>query len=81
MAQYEIQVKVPGVAEIEDLIVDQFNSYGEERIQKEVRDVNQQIAVHRQSLRDSIAKRERQIKIEDYQSKMQQVIAKYSESP
>ena len=81
MAQYEIQVKVPGIAEIEDIIVDQFNSYGEERIQKKVRDVNQQIAVHRQSLRDSIAKRERQIKIEDYQSKMQQVIAKYSEPP
>jgi|LakMenE01Jun11ns_1017448.scaffolds.fasta_scaffold5121742_1 hypothetical protein len=32
MAQYEIQVKVPGIAEIEDIIVDQFNSYGEERI-------------------------------------------------
>jgi hypothetical protein len=26
-------------------------------------------------------KRERQLKVEDYQSKMQQVIAKYSETP
>lgn len=32
MVQYEIQVKVPAVAEIEDLIVDQFNGYSEERI-------------------------------------------------
>jgi hypothetical protein len=32
MAQYEIQVKVPEISEIEDIIVDQFNSYGEERI-------------------------------------------------
>lgn len=28
MAQYDIQVKVPALAEIEELIVDQFNSYG-----------------------------------------------------
>jgi hypothetical protein len=47
MAQFEIQVKVPGVGEIEELIVDQFNSYGEEKIQKKVREMNQQIAVHR----------------------------------
>jgi hypothetical protein len=29
------------------MIVDQFNSYGEERIERKEREVNQQIAVHR----------------------------------
>lgn len=47
MAQYEIHVKVPQVAEMEEMIIDQFNSYGEEKIEKKVREVNQQIAVHR----------------------------------
>lgn len=47
MAQYEIHVKVPQLSEVEDALVDQFNSYGEEKIQKKAREINQQIAVHR----------------------------------
>lgn len=46
-----------------------------------MRDINQQISVHRESLRDSIIKRERGIKIEDYQTKMQSLIEKFSQIP
>jgi hypothetical protein len=47
MAQYDLQVKVPEVYEIEDMLVDQFNCYGEERLEKKPRDISQQISINR----------------------------------
>ena len=46
------------------MMVDQYNCYGGSTIERRNRDVNKEIAVNRQSLRDSIIKKQRLLRVE-----------------
>ena len=45
---------MPQVYEIEDILIDQFNAYGEEKLVKKIRDISQQVTINRESLKESI---------------------------
>ena len=47
MAQFDVWVKVNQVENIEEMIIDQFNGYGAEKLKSKNREVNQEISIHR----------------------------------
>jgi hypothetical protein len=57
MAQQDIQIRVPQVNDIEDMLIDQFNAYGEQKLLKKVRDINQQLTINRESMKESVIKK------------------------
>lgn len=63
MAQYEVEIKVPQIYEVEELLIDQYNGYGADKLERKNRDVTKQLIPNRQSLKDSLHRRDRMLKI------------------
>ena len=81
MAQFEGSLNLEPLEDVEEALVLQYNGYGEDKLERKNRQFTRKMEVNRESLKESMIRRERATKIDETITKMTTIVAKYKSFP